>query len=115
MAKIKSFEDMVCWQKSKSLSLEVYTCFKNCKDFAFKNQIERAALSIMNNLAEGFERQSNKEFRQFLYIAKGSSGEVRSMLFIAKDLGYISSDNFDKLYLSSLEISKTISGLIKTL
>ncbi|MDQ5953131.1 MAG: hypothetical protein QG551_359, partial [Patescibacteria group bacterium] len=102
-------------QKSKELTLLIYSNFKNCKDFSFKNQIERASISVMNNIAEGFERQTNKEFKNFLYIAKGSCGEVRSMLGIAMDLNYIQKVEFGKLEDKSIEISKLLSGLIKTL
>ena len=113
--KIEKFEDIIAWQKSKELTLEVYKQFKNCKDFSFKSQIERASVSIMNNTAEGFERYTNKEFRNFLFIAKGSCGEVRSMLYLALELGYVSKDEFEKLYNLSIEISKLLSGFIKTL
>ena len=69
----------------------------------------------MNNIAEGFERKSNNEFRYFLYVAKGSVGEVRSMLYLAKDLNKISNEDFDKLYNLTIEISRLLAGLIKTL
>ncbi len=95
--KIERFEEIISWQKSKELTLLIYSGFKNCKDFSFKNQIERASISIMNNIAEGFERQTNKEFKNFLYIAKGSCGEVRSMLGIAIDLNYIDNLTHEKL------------------
>lgn len=113
--KIEKFEDILSWQKAKTLTIEVYSTFKDTHDFGFKNQIERASVSIMNNIAEGFERKTNNEFRYFLYVAKGSSGEVRSMLSLAKDLNKIDDDQFQKLYNLSLEISKLLSGLIKTL
>jgi four helix bundle protein len=113
--KVEKFEDLICWQKARSLASETYSCFKNNKDFSFKDQIQRAVISISNNIAEGFERKSNKEFNQFLHIAKGSCGEVRSMLYIALDLGYIHEDKFNDLYNKSHEISKVVSGLIKTL
>jgi four helix bundle protein len=86
MMKIKRFEDIIAWQKAKELSVQVYGLFENSKDFGFKDQIQRASVSVMNNIAEGFERRGNKEFRHFLYIAKGSCGEVRSMLYLAKEL-----------------------------
>jgi len=79
--KFDRFEEILGWQKAKELTINIYKSFSNCKDFAFKDQIQRASVSIMNNVAEGFERKSNKEFKQFLFIAKGSAGEVRSMLF----------------------------------
>lgn len=113
--KIEKFEDILSWQKAKTLTIEIYSTFKGTHDFGFKNQIERASVSIMNNIAEGFERKSNNEFRYFLYVAKGSSGEVRSMLSLAKDLKKINNDQFHQLYNLSLEISKLLSGLIKTL
>ncbi len=113
--KIERFEDIIAWQKSKTLALLIYADFKNCRDFAFKDQIQRASLSVMNNIAEGYERMGNKEFSKFLYIAKGSSGEVRSMLIIARDFDYLSQANFDNLYTLSIEISKILSGLIKSI
>lgn len=113
--KIEKFEDIISWQKSKELSILVYSVFKNSRDFCFRDQIQRAVISISNNIAEGFERKSNKEFKQFLYIAKGSCGEVRSMLHIAIELRYISREEFEQFYSLGLEISKLLSGLIKTL
>ncbi len=112
---IEKFEDIIAWQKAKELTVQVYNLFSNSRDFGFKDQIQRASVSVMNNIAEGFERKSNNEFRYFLYVAKGSCGEVRSMLIIAKDLNIISSTNFDKLHTLSTEISKMLYGLIKTL
>jgi len=113
--KIERFEEIISWQKSKELTLFIYSSFKDCKDFSFKKQIERASISIMNNIAEGFERQTNKEFKNFLYIAKGSCGEVRSMLGIAVDLKYIDNLTYKNLEIRSIEISKLLSGFIKTL
>ena len=103
------------WQKAREFSLLVYETFKTNKDYGFKDQIQRASVSIMNNIAEGFERSSNKEFRQFLFIAKGSCGEVRSMLYLAQGLEYIKKEEFSKLSQQATEISKMLSGLIKTL
>ena len=115
MAKIEKFEDIIVWQKSRVLIGEIYKEFKLCKDYAFRDQIQRAAVSIMNNIAEGYERKGNKEFAKFLYIAKGSCGEVRSMLHLSLDLGYIDRAGFDKFQDSSLHISSMISNLIKKL
>jgi len=111
--RIDKFEDILSWQKGRELANVIYTAFEKSNDFGFKNQIERASVSIMNNIAEGFERRSNKEFRHYLFIAKGSCGEVRSMLYL--DLGKINEKEFNTFYKLSLEISKLISGLIKTL
>ena len=97
------------------LSSIVYDIFKNSKDYGFKDQIQRAAVSISNNIAEGFERQSNKELSKFLYIAKGSAGEVRSMLYIAIKLNYINQSQFNDLQNRCIEISRLLSGFIKTL
>lgn len=113
--KIEKFEDIIAWQKSKELTIDIYRILKNNRDFGFRDQIQRASVSIMNNIAEGFERQSNKEFRQFLFIAKGSCGEVRSMLDLALELKYMTKDDFKILHNLSLEISKLLSGFIKTL
>ncbi len=113
--KAERFEDIIAWKKSKELTILIYKTFSTCKDFSFKNQIERASVSIMNNIAEGFERQTNKELRNFLYISKGSCGEVRSMLGLALDLKYIDSVVYNSLEQLSLEISRILSGFIKTL
>lgn len=113
--KINQFEEITSWQKSKELILEVYKIFKNNRDYSFKDQIQRCAISIINNIAEGFERSGNKEFKYFLFMAKGSYGEFRSMLYLAVELKYISKEEFEKLHQLSLEISRLISGLIKTL
>jgi four helix bundle protein len=112
---VKKFEDIIAWQKGGELTMEIYKTFKNCRDFNFKDQIQRAVVSIMNNIAEGFERKSNKEFARFLYIAKGSCGEVRSMLYIAFRLNYITEEEFKRFYKLSVEISKVTAGLIKSL
>jgi four helix bundle protein len=113
--KIDRFEDIIAWQKAKELTISIYKEFKDSKDFGFKDQIQRAAVSIMNNIAEGFERKTNNEFKHFLYIAKGSCGEVRSMLYLAKELNTITKESFIEKYDQSEEISKILSGLIKTL
>lgn len=113
--KIERFEDVVAWQKAKDLSVMIYTVFSESKDFGFKDQIQRAGVSVMNNIAEGFERKSNNEFRQFLYIAKGSCGEVRSMVILAKELKKINESEANKLYNLAEEISKIIAGFIKSL
>jgi four helix bundle protein len=113
--KIKNFEDILSWKKSQDLSLVIYKIFKENKDYSFRDQIQRAMISVSNNIAEGFERRSNKEFIHFLYIARGSCGEVRSMIYIAKELGYISQEEFNNLHNKLIEISKLIFGLIKTL
>ncbi len=113
--KIETFEDIIAWQKARTFTSDIYNFFSAAKDYAFKDQICRASVSITNNIAEGFERCSNAEFSRFLFIAKGSCGEVRSMLYLAHDLGYISTETFEELNVKAAEISKMISGLIKHL
>lgn len=111
----EKFEDIIAWQKAKELTLAIYQNFKSINDHSFRDQIQRASVSIMNNIAEGYERNSKKEFKYFLYIAKASAGEVRSMLYLAKELKYISDEKFEKYSNLSIEISKIIYGLIKIL
>jgi len=112
---LEKFEDIIAWQKSKELTLSIYHNFKDNRDFSFRDQIQRASVSIMNNIAEGFERRGDKEFKKFLFIAKGSSGEVRSMLYLASELKYIDNMKFNDLYNRSVEITRMISGFIKKL
>ena len=112
--KINTFEEIKSWQKALDLNTKIYSSFNVCKDYSFRDQIQRASVSIMNNIAEGFERQTNNELIRFLYIAKGSCGETRSMVILAKQLGYISEDD-EKMYLDLTdEISKLIYGFIKS-
>jgi len=112
---IKKFEDIIAWQKSQELAELVYNLFRDNKDFRFKNQICSAAVSISNNIAEGFDRSSAKDFIRFLYIALASSSEVKSMLYLAIRLNYISQIEFEKLKTINIEISKIINGLIKSI
>jgi len=113
--KAERFEDIIVWQKSKSFAVSIYKTFEDSRDFSFRDQIQRATISIMNNIAEGFERKTNNDFKHFLFIAKGSCGEVRSMLHLAKETYKINEQTFNDLYNSSLEISKMLSGFIKKL
>ncbi|MFZ2303870.1 MAG: four helix bundle protein [Minisyncoccia bacterium] len=113
--RIEKFEDIIAWQKAKTLSLCIYGIFNTNKDYGFKDQIQRAGVSVMNNIAEGFERRSDKEFKHYLFIAKGSCGEVLSMLYLGHELKYISKQEFEELYAQAVEISKMLSGFIKTL
>lgn len=110
--KINRFEDILAWQKSLELTLAIYSLFRNCKDYSFRDQIQRATVSIMNNIAEGYERNGNKEFRNFLYIAKGSCAEVRSMLTLVQELGYIKRGDFNTTNNLTIEISKMLSSFI---
>jgi four helix bundle protein len=111
----RSFENIEVWQLARVLVKNVFaitTAEKLRRNFCLVNQIQRAALSVMNNVSEGFERQSNKEFIYFLKIAKGSSGEVRSMLYALLDLKLMDENQFQDLYTQTLSISKSLSGFI---
>lgn len=111
----QTFEDLHIYQRARELTNQIYTITKTvefAKDFALIDQIRRAAVSVMSNVAEGFERGSKIEFIQFLYIAKGSCGEVRAQLQIAKDLEYIPEKQYIKLYKLAQMISAMISNFI---
>ena len=113
--KFDRFEDMIVWQKRQELAVLGYKYLINNKDYTFKNQFLGACISITNNIAEGFERRSNKEFKQFLFFSKGSAGEVRSMLYLAKRLEYVNESCYNDMMELCLSISKMLSALIKTL
>ena len=116
--KIERFEDLEVWQLSRELVKSVYKLTsgtKFSKDFGLVSQIQRSAVSIMSNIAEGFERKSKKEFISFLSIAKGSCGELRSQLYIGLDLSYISKDEFQVNYQLAEKISKSLAGFMKYL
>lgn len=113
--KIERFEDIVAWQKARELNKELFCQFKTTRNFTFRDQILKASLSITNNIAEGFERGSNKELKQFLTIARGSTAEVRSMLYTAIDNDYINNTQFSNLLEKTTQIGKLLTGFIKTL
>jgi four helix bundle protein len=118
MATITNFEDLEIWkdarQQANSIFL-LYTVEPFSKDWELKNQINSATGSVMDNIAEGFERSGNKEFINFLLIAKGSNGEVRSQLYRACDRNYISKETFEDLRGKCLTLSKKITSFIKYL
>jgi four helix bundle protein len=116
MSVVRDFEELAIFQKARELSKKIYPVtnregFKS--DYRFVQQIRAAAGSIMDNIAEGFERAGNKEFLNFLYIAKGSCGEVRSQLIRANDVGYLTQVEFDELYTECRKLSAGIMNLIK--
>jgi len=118
MAAISKFEDMLAWQKARSLNKLIYIESNEqefSKDYALKDQIRKSSISIMSNIAEGFERNNNKEFKYFLNVAKGSAGELRAQLYIAFDLGYITNEYFQKCQNLALEISRMLNGFINYL
>jgi four helix bundle protein len=115
LATIERFEDIKAWQAARDLVSAIYRVTAQgqfAKDFGLRDQVRRASVSVMSNIAEGFERSSDREFRRFLYIAKGSAGEVRSHLFVAVDLGYITAEEFSDLRTKSEEVAKSLSGFI---
>ena len=116
MATVKDFEELAIFQKARELSKKIYPVtnregFKS--DYRFVQQIRAAAGSIMDNIAEGFERTGNKEFLNFLYIAKGSCGEVRSQLIRANDVGYLTPEEYEELYTKCRKLSAGIMNFIK--
>jgi four helix bundle protein len=118
MATIEKFEDMEVWQKARILSKEIYLISSKgnfARDFDLKSQARRSSGSVMDNIAEGFERGGKGEFIQFLGIAKGSNGELRSQLDRAMDNDYINKTEFENLYQKSDEVSKMIKGFISYL
>lgn len=113
--KIDRFEEIIAWQKAKELTLLIYPIMRNNRDYSFRDQIQRASISIMNNIAEGFERRTNKDMKNFLFIAKGSAGETRSMIDLGYSMKYFSKSEYDLVYGLTMDISKLLSGFIKTL
>ena len=109
------FEELEIWQEARRLAGEIYTAFRECRDFGFRNQIQDASVSVMNNIAEGFERKSKQEFCRFLDIAKGSSGETRSMLYLAQDIKHIDQETGIQLISDYENLSKRISSLMNSL
>ena len=115
---LERFEDLDVWKVARELNNVVYGLSKNsgiCSNYGFRDQIQRAAVSVMNNIAEGFERGSNKDFTKFLFIARGSAGEVRSMLYLALDQKYITQEQFTEAHELCVRESQLCWGLIRHL
>ena len=118
MSEIKKFEDLIAWQKARALTKETYIVSRQtefAKDYGLAGQIQRAAVSIMSNIAEGFERAGLKEFHKFLSIAKSSCAEVRSHLYVALDIQYLPEKTFKQLSLQAQEVARIIDGLRKSI
>ena len=106
----RSFENLFIWQESRVLIRSIYKMMETCRDFGFKDQIQRSAVSIINNIAEGFESGSDAKYMNFLNISRGSCGEVRSMLYQCEDLGFCTKDEREQL---QTQLRKITSGIVK--
>src|SRR2546421_11053931 len=118
MARIEQFEDIDAWKKARELAQAIYevtSVAEFVRDFGLRDQIRRAAVSVMSNIAEGFERDGDKEFRQFLALAKGSAGEVRAQLYVALDVGFLDQYEFERLHKMVLDTARLISGFMRYL
>jgi four helix bundle protein len=118
MSKVERFEDLVAWQKSRELTKEIYQATNGSgfsQDRGLASQMRRAAVSIVSNISEGFERGSRAEFRQFLTISKASCAELRTQLYVALDTGYLSEQEFSNLMSKASEVSRIIGGLRKSI
>ena len=112
--RVERFEELIAWQKARVLTAEIYKATTDGdfgRDFGLKNQIQRAAVSVMSNLAEGFERGRPAEFHQFLSVAKASCAELRSQLYVAFDVGYLDEIQFKRLMALAQEVARIIGGL----
>jgi four helix bundle protein len=118
MSEIKQFEDLEVWKIARELTRAIYgisSAGEFARDFGLRDQIRRASVSVLSNIAEGFERGGDKEFLQFLAMAKGSCGEVRTQLYVAFDQLYIKEEQFKAISTKAIEVSQMISGLMKYL
>src|SRR6056297_159834 len=118
MSKVERFEDLQVWQMAHDLSVTIYSLTRDCafsKDLGLRDQIQRASVSVMSNIAEGFERYSRQEFKQFLSISRGSCAEVRSQIQLAKSLGYVANADCLKIYEKGISLSRAIGGLRSSL
>ena len=118
MGKIERFEDIDAWKKARELTKIIYEVTSQGKlaaDFSLRDQLRRASVSIMANNAEGFEREGNKEFRQFLAMAKGSVGEVKALLYVALDAGLTSTEQFQRISALADEASRLLAGFLRYL
>ena len=107
----QSFEDLEVWQRGCRMAVDIFKAFTACNNFTMKDQIQRVGLSVPSNIAEGYERNSDKEFIRFLNISKGSCGELRTQLYISKKLNFLKKAEFERLLGESKEISAMLHGL----
>jgi four helix bundle protein len=111
---VRRFEELIAWQKARELTVEIYRVTRAgmfARDFGLRDQIRRAAVSVMSNIAEGFERHGTAEFHQFLVVAKGSCAEVRSQLYVARDVGYLPQQEFVRMLGMAEELARIVGGL----
>jgi four helix bundle protein len=116
MSTATRFEDLLCWQRARELTREIYRATRKGefrRDFELSNQIRKASTSTMANIVEGFGRQGNREFLRFLKYAKGSAEEVQSLLYVVIDAGFVSQDAFNRLYGLADEVARMLAGLMK--
>ncbi len=114
MPDIRSFEDLIAWQKARSLARDVYTATRLgdlARDFGLASQMQRAAVSVMANIAEGYERRGAAEYRHFLSVAKASCAELSSHMYVAVDAGYLDQPRFEELNARAREVGRIIAGL----
>jgi four helix bundle protein len=114
LSKVERLEDLIAWQKARDLARAIYQITQEgafARDFGLARQLQRAAVSIMSNIAEGFERSGRREFHQFLSTAKGSCAEVRSQLYVAFDIGYLMKSEFQRLLAQAEEVGRVVGGL----
>jgi len=115
MGESGSFEDLEVWQRSKALAVEICIAFRDSRDFGFRDQITRSAISVPSNISEGAERPGRPEFRQFLGYAKGSAGELRTQVLIAGDLQYLTAGQTSRMADECRELSRMLWGLIRSI
>ena len=116
MSGLWRFEDIEAWRRERELTRRIYQVTSQAtfsRDFALRDQMRRAAVSILSNIAEGFERGGDKEFRHFLSMAKGSAGELKAQLYVALDTGFLSQEEFDELYALAAETGRLIGGFMR--
>lgn len=113
--KITRFEDIDSWKEARLLVSDVYKLLAGCRDFGFKDQIQRAAVSVMSNIAEGFDRASNKEFIQFLVISRGSVSEVKSLAYTGLDIGHFDNKDFESIVARCVKLTNVLNGFIRFL
>jgi four helix bundle protein len=115
MSTIQKFEDLECWQQARKETKLIYAYLRECRDFSFRDQIQRASVSVMNNIAEGFARTTAKDRIQFFMIATSSLSEVRSMIYLWQDIGYFSKEQSEILFEQNLHTSQVTYGFLKYL